>query len=71
MLLDSGYTYKTTELYLLFCSHVLHFVRLLQREEPVIAVVYEQMRYKDSVHVGMQLCTHAIDHGNCGIYFRG
>lgn len=38
---------KMTELYLLFYSHVLHyFVRLnlfLQREEPVIAVVYEQV----------------------------
>ena len=47
---------KMTELYLLFYSHVLHyFVRLnlfLQREEPVIAVVYEQVHW--------QLHTHAI-----------
>ena len=53
--LQSIFSEKMTELYLLFYSHVLHgFVRLnlfLQREEPIIGVVYEQVirRYKHTM----------------------
>ena len=69
--LQSTLSDKMTELYLLFYSHVLHyFVRLnlfLQREEPVIAVIHEQViilcvyRYTHNYYISPMWVNNFVD----------